>query len=69
MNYLINYCLNKFCPYVAIGMIMIFTFEPHNWLSFLIVPLVFYIDRVSFKTGYSVAYCECKGVDLNRDPT
>jgi len=26
------------------------------------------MERFNYKVGYSVAYCECKGIDLSKDP-
>jgi len=63
--YLLNYCLNKFCPYIAILIIMIFTIGGTAPLIYAILPFIMWIDRHSFKAGYSVAYCECNGIDLN----
>lgn len=62
--YILNYCLNKFCPYIAIFVIMAFTIGWSAPLAYLIIPFIMYIDRHSFKAGYAVAFCECKGIDL-----
>jgi len=63
--YLLNYCLNKFCPYIAIAIIMAFTIGWSAPFAYAIIPFIMYIDRHSFKAGYAVAYCECKGIDLD----
>ena len=63
--YLLNYCLNKFCPYIAIFIIMAFTIGWSAPLVYFIIPFIMYIDRHSFKAGYAVAYCECNNIDID----
>jgi hypothetical protein len=43
---------------------MAFTIGWNAPLAYLIIPFIMYIDRHSFKAGYAVAFCECKGIDL-----
>ena len=66
--YLLNFCLNKFCPYIAIIAIMIFTVGWEYPFAYLIIPFIMFIDRHSYRSGYAVAYCECKGIDLDNPP-
>jgi hypothetical protein len=63
-NY-INFCLNKFCPYFIIFFVLYFLLEFSEPLIYIIIPFIMYIDRFSFKAGYSIAYCESKGIELN----
>ena len=64
-NIIWNYALNLFMPYLCI---IILTFHAMGWRAFepyaIIVASVF-IGRFAFKTGYSVAYCKCKKIDLD----
>lgn len=62
---ILNYCLNKFCPYVVIFLVLYLLLEFSQPLVYIIIPFVMYIDRFSFKTGYGVAYCENKGLDVD----
>ena len=55
---IINYTLNKFCPFLIIGFLIFAKFGFVTWEPYAITGLLFFIDRFSFKTGYSVAYCE-----------
>ena len=63
-TYYLNYCLNKFCPYIVIFTVLYVLLGFTQPLVYIILPFVMYIDRFSFKAGYSVAYCESKGIDL-----
>lgn len=60
----INFCLNKFCPYIAIFSVLFILLGFNEPLVYIILPFIMYIDRFSFKAGYSVAYCESNGIDL-----
>jgi hypothetical protein len=63
-NY-INFCLNKFCPYIAIFSVLFIVLGFSEPLVYLIIPFIMYIDRFSFKSGYSIAYCESNGINLH----
>ena len=66
-THIINYVCNKFCPYI-IFFIALFAnsgIEPINAL--VAVAACFFIDKFSFKTGYSVAYCEANNIDLENE--
>ena len=64
---IVNYLLNKFCPFI-LGALLIFShFEFDDWRAYVIIAMMVYIDRFSFKTGYSVAYCESKGITTEFD--
>lgn len=66
-TYFINYTLNKFCPYIAIFLVLYLLLEFSQPLVYIIIPFVMYIDRFSFRAGYSVAYCESNGIDLDNN--
>lgn len=64
----INYCLNKFCPYVIILGILFLNSNLEIWKGIVAIGFCLFIDRFSFKAGYSVAYCEARGIDLSNQP-
>ena len=64
-----DYCLNKFCPFLAICFLLFSKFELTTWEPYVIIAMILFIDRFSFKVGYSVAYCESRGIDPNDDET
>ena len=55
---ILYYCLNKFMPFVVLGALLIISFEPNNWIPCAIFALTIFIERFSFKVGYSVGFCE-----------
>ena len=63
-TYLINYCLNKFCPYLAIFLVLFLSIGFSKPLVYLVIPFIMYIDRFSFRAGYSIAYCDKRNIDL-----
>ena len=64
-----NYGLQKLCP-LLISIWLLFTkFDLTNWEPYVIIAMILFIDRFSFKVGYSVAYCESRGIDPNDDET
>jgi hypothetical protein len=68
MNAIINYSLNKFLPYLFVGALLFSQLNWETWQPYVILGFIFFIDKFSFKTGYAVAYCESKGLDLNNPP-
>lgn len=63
-TYFINYILNKFCPYFIIIMVLYLVLGFTKPLVYIIIPFIIFIDRFSFKAGYSMAYCRREGYDL-----
>jgi hypothetical protein len=55
---IINYSLNKFCPWIIVGFLLFGTLGFFRWEPYVIMGLIFFIDKFSHKVGYSVAYCE-----------
>ena len=66
-THVINYICNKFCPYVILFIALFLNsgIKPVNAL--VVIAAYFLIDKFSFKTGYSVAYCEANNIDLERE--
>jgi len=62
---IINYCLNKFCPLFIISFLLFNKIGFATWEPYVIIGFIFYIDKFSFRTGYSLAYCESHGINLN----
>ena len=67
MTAIFNYCLNKFCPFLIIGFLVFSNFGFFVWEPYAIIGLVVFVDRFSFKVGYSVAFCEERGIDPSHD--
>ncbi|MFP6855111.1 MAG: hypothetical protein VB980_04950 [Opitutales bacterium] len=62
-----NFLLNQCMPYVIIAFVSFYqmgwdTFEPY-----VILAASVFIGSFHFKAGYAVAYCECKGIDLEEE--
>jgi len=68
MNAIINYSCNKFIPYILVGILLFSSLSYLSWEPYAILGFVFFIDKFSFKTGYSVAFCESRGFDLENPP-
>ncbi len=67
-NIVLNYCLNKYVPYLFVGFVLFWHLSYESWAPYVILGLVFFIDKFSFRTGYSVAYCEKRGIDIESPP-
>lgn len=63
---LVNYILNKFCPYVAIIFSMSTCLPYNSWQLYVISSMILFIDRFSFNAGYSLAYCHSNNIDLSK---
>ena len=63
MNAVVNYCLNKFFPYVIIILLLFVELDASSWHPYVILGCILFIDKFSHKTGYAVAYCESHGID------
>ena len=66
-TYVINYTLNKFCPYIILLVALFWNsgIDPLNAL--IALGACFFIDKFSFKTGYSVAFCEVNNINIEND--
>lgn len=65
MNAIVNYTLNKFCPYIVIGFLLLYNSDIDIIRSVIILGACLFIEKFSFKTGYSVAYCEKNNINLD----
>lgn len=61
---IVNYCLNRFCPLGVIIFLVFSKFELTDWEAYVIIGMVLFTERFQFKVGYSVAYCESKGINV-----
>lgn len=68
MTTILNYCLNKFIPYAVISFLVFWQMDYSTIYPYIVVGFIFFIDKFSFKTGYSVAYCEANNIDLDNPP-
>lgn len=48
---IVNYILNKFMPFVFVFGILFYINAFEMWVSYLILPLVWFISAYSFKCG------------------
>ena len=60
---ILNYCLNRFCPFLVLAFLLFSNFLLTQWELYAILASIIFIDRFQFKVGYSVGYCEAKGID------
>jgi len=58
----IDYCLNRFCPPIIIAFLLWSNFEATDWAPYFIMGLVLFAERFHFNVGYSVAFCEKRGL-------
>ena len=65
--HVINYSLNKFCPYLILGFALFWNTELSPINACVVMAACVFIDKFSFKTGYSVAYCEANNINLEID--
>jgi hypothetical protein len=63
---LINYSLNKFCPPIIISFLLFLNFGFLTWEPYVIMGLIFFIEKFNFNTGYAVAFCEAKGIRFDQ---
>jgi hypothetical protein len=50
-----------------IAFLMFYESNFSAWKAFVCLCLSFFIDKFSFKAGYSVAYCEANNINLDDD--
>jgi len=55
---LLNYSLNKMCPLGIIIFLLFTNFTIARFEPYVIIALIFFIERFNYKVGYSVAICE-----------
>lgn len=60
---IINYCLNRFCPILMLGFLFFMHLDLTSWPPYAMIAILIFMDRYQFKVGYSVGYCEAKGID------
>jgi len=60
---IVNYCLNRFCPLIIVTFLLFTSFELTQWKPYAIMASILFIDRFQFKVGYSVGYCDARGID------
>ena len=65
MTSIINYSLNKFVPYVLLVFLVFSQMDYASAYPYATMGFIFFVDKFSFKTGYSVAYCEKNNIDLD----
>ena len=61
-NCVFNYCINKFCPLIVIGVLLVLKMGYETWEPYAVMALVLFVGHFNFKVGYAVATCESKGL-------
>jgi amino acid transporter len=61
----VNFCLNKFCPTLIIGSLLFLNFDVLSFEPWAIIGLLVFSQHFHYKSGYAMAYCESKGIDLD----
>lgn len=51
---IMDYALNKFCPYIVIGLLLFWGIDHIPYCEFGILALIYYIDRFNFSVGHAV---------------
>jgi hypothetical protein len=64
-NAIINYALNKFIPYICLFLFIFSQMDYATIYPYVTIGFIVFVDKFSFKTGYSVAYCEKNNIDLD----
>ena len=65
MTNIINYSLNKFCPYLIILFVLFYNSNLEPLRSFIILGACIFVDKFAFKAGYSYAYCIKNNISLD----
>jgi hypothetical protein len=65
MNAIVNYTLNKFCPYIIILFLLFYNTELDPMRAILIIGACIFVDKFAFKAGYSYAYCKKHNINLD----
>ena len=65
MTSIINYCLNKFCPYLIILFLLLYNSNIELYKCGLIIGACIFLDKFSFRAGYSLAFCEKHNIKLD----
>ena len=54
-------------PYVIIAFVSFYQMGGDTFEPYVILAASVFIGCFHFKAGYAVAYCECKGIDLEEE--
>lgn len=65
MNAIINYSLNKFCPYIVIMFVLFYNSNFDIFRALVVIGACIFVDKFAFKAGYSYAYCKKNNIPLN----
>ena len=65
VNAIINYSLNKFVPYLFLLFFIFSQMDYTGLYPYLTLGFIIFVDKFSFKTGYSVAYCKRNNIDID----
>ena len=62
---ILNFCLNKFMPTIFIAVLAFYKMGFGSIEPYIIMGMLFFSQHFHYKSGYAVAYCESKGVELD----
>lgn len=65
MNAIINYSLNKLCPYFIIAFVLFYNSGLDPLRSIIVIITCIFIDKFAFNAGYSYAYCKKHNIPLD----
>lgn len=65
MNAIINYSLNKFCPYIVIMFVLFYNSNFDIFRALVVISACIFVDKFAFKAGYSYAYCKKNNISLD----
>lgn len=63
----LNFILNQCMPYLIIAFVSFYQMGGKSFEPYVILAASVFIGYFHFKAGYAVAYCECKGIDLDEE--
>lgn len=62
---IINYSLNKFCPYIIIAFLLFYNSELDPLRAVIVLAACLFVDKFAFRAGYSYAYCKKHNISLD----
>lgn len=65
MTNIINYSLNKFCPYIVIAFLLFYNSELDPLRAVIVLSACLFVDKFAFRAGYSYAYCKKHNISLD----
>jgi len=64
-TYFINYILNKFCPIIVVALLCFNALDFKSFEPYVILLMMLFSQKFHQEEGYSLRYCESKGINLD----